>query len=178
MSMTTTLQKYLADNGVSYDILPHSATSSSLSAAHSTHVHGHMVAKPVILEDEAGYLMAVVPATEHVKMGKLNRILDRDMTLAREDELRELFTDCDLGAIPPMGSAYGMQSIIDGIIQFFDRYMPEPFAFGIVMTLVVMLVTWTATDTGPVQVVVAWGDHQLSVWVVLVAAARAVESSG
>jgi len=123
MSMTTTIQKYLADNGVAYDILPHSLTSSSLSAAHSTHVFGHMVAKPVILEDEAGYLMAVIPATDHVKVSKLNRILDRDMILAREDELKDLFFDCDVGAIPPMGSAYGIQSIIDDdLLECSDIY--------------------------------------------------------
>ena len=36
--------------------------------------------------------------------------------------------------------------------------MPEPFAFGLLMTLVAMLVTWGATDAGPIQIVVAWGD--------------------
>jgi len=123
MSMTTTLQKYLAENGVAYDILPHSATSSCLSAANSTHINGHMVAKPVILEDETGYLMAVIPATEHVKVSKLNRILDRDMILAREDELKDLFSDCDVGAIPPIGSAYGVQSIIDDdLLECSDIY--------------------------------------------------------
>ena len=36
--------------------------------------------------------------------------------------------------------------------------MPEPFAFGVLMTLVAMVLTWAATDQGPVDVVVAWGD--------------------
>ncbi len=51
-----------------------------------------------------------------------------------------------------------MQKTIDGIIGFFDRYMPEPFAFGVLMTLLAMVLTWFATEQGPVDVVVAWGD--------------------
>ncbi len=51
-----------------------------------------------------------------------------------------------------------MQKVVDGIISFFDRYMPEPFAFGVLMTLVAMLLTWGATEAQPVEVVVAWGD--------------------
>ena len=51
-----------------------------------------------------------------------------------------------------------MQRLVDGVIYVFDRYMPEPFAFGVMMTLVAMLLTWGATDAGPTDVVVAWGD--------------------
>lgn len=51
-----------------------------------------------------------------------------------------------------------MQRIVGGIIVGFERYMPEPFAFGVLMTLVAMVLTWAATDAAPTQVVVAWGD--------------------
>lgn len=113
MTMTTTVQNFLAKNGVAYDIVPHRMTSTSMNSAQSAHVSGEMVAKSVILEDELGYLMAVVPATRHVKIGKLNRILDRHMGLTTEAELKELFFDCATGAIPPIGPAYNMLSIVD-----------------------------------------------------------------
>ncbi|MGK0222549.1 MAG: short-chain fatty acids transporter [Limisphaerales bacterium] len=51
-----------------------------------------------------------------------------------------------------------MQKVINGIINVFDRYMPEPFAFGLLMTFAAMVLTWLATDNGPMQVLVAWGD--------------------
>ncbi len=51
-----------------------------------------------------------------------------------------------------------MQQLAQGIIRLFDRYMPEPFAFGIVMTFIAMLLAWTATPSTPVEVLVAWGD--------------------
>ena len=51
-----------------------------------------------------------------------------------------------------------MQHAIDRIIRAFDRFMPEPFAFGVLMTLIAMVITWAATDRGPTEVVVSWGD--------------------
>ena len=42
-----------------------------------------------------------------------------------------------------------MQKFIDAVIVAFDRYMPEPFAFGVLMTLVAMLLTWGATEAQP-----------------------------
>ncbi len=111
--MTTTLQEYLTQNGIEFEILPQHSSSTSLASTRCTHVRGHLIAKPVIFEDKTGFLMAVVPANERVKVGKLNRMLNRDMSLAREEDLRNLFADCDSGAIPPIGSAYGIQSIID-----------------------------------------------------------------
>jgi Ala-tRNA(Pro) deacylase len=113
MTMTTTLQKFLTQNGIDFDIIPHRPTSTSINTAQTVHINGKFVAKSVILEDELGYLMAVVPASEHVMLDKLNKILDRQMELAPEAELTKVFFDCEPGAIPPIGSAYGIQSIID-----------------------------------------------------------------
>lgn len=113
MTMTATVQSYLANNGIAFDVIPHRMTTTSVSTAQSAHVDARLVAKPVILEDEMGYLMAIVPANEHVRIGRLNKILNRHMGLATEQELRGLFSDCDLGAIPPLAPAYNMQFIVD-----------------------------------------------------------------
>lgn len=113
MAIALTLRKYLDDNGVAYDVLPHSHTSSSMNTAQSAHISGKKLAKSVILEDDDGYLMAVIPATEHVQFRKVNHALNRHMGMAIESELEPLFSDCELGAIPPVGEAYSMESIVD-----------------------------------------------------------------
>ncbi|MCI0505936.1 MAG: YbaK/EbsC family protein [Gammaproteobacteria bacterium] len=113
MSISTTLQKFLAQQGIGYDIVPHRHTGTSMNAAGTAHVPAAKVAKSVILEDENGYLMAVVPADHHVKIGKLNRFLGRKMGLATETELKALFSDCEPGAIPPVGQAFGIDTIVD-----------------------------------------------------------------
>lgn len=113
MAIGLTLRKYLAENGVAYDVLPHTHTSSSMNTAQSAHISGKNLAKSVILEDDKGYLMAVVPATEHVKFRKVNHALNRHLGMATEPELETLFSDCELGAIPAVSNAYSMESIVD-----------------------------------------------------------------
>ena len=113
MSMSITLQQYLEQQDIHYELVPHRHTESSMNAAGSAHIPAAKIAKPVILEDENGYLMAVVPAHHHVKINVVNRILSRKLGLATEQELRPLFADCEEGAIPPVGQAYGIETIID-----------------------------------------------------------------
>lgn len=113
MEMANTLVQFLAKSGIAYDRLPHRFTATSLNTAHTAKIPGQVIAKPVILEDDMGYIMAVIPASQHVKIRALNRLLGRNMGLATEAELKHLFKDCVLGAIPPVGHAYGMKTIVD-----------------------------------------------------------------
>ena len=77
------------------------------------HVPGHQLAKSVVLEDDEGFVMAVLPSTCHVRLGVLSRELNRPLRLATEAQLRDLFADCETGAIPPVGLAYGIPTIVD-----------------------------------------------------------------
>ena len=113
MAMAFTLQKYLDRKGVNYELFQHPYTSSCMQSAEVAHIHGDQIAKGVVLGDDIGYLMAVVPATHHVQLGKLHNTLDRYLGLVTEQELADLFKDCDVGAIPPLGDAYGMPVVMD-----------------------------------------------------------------
>ena len=97
MSIPVTLQHYLDRCGVKYDVLTHRYSGNSLKTAEEAGVSGENIAKSVILEDDRGYLMAVVPATHHVELGLLGRQLNRHLGLATEKELTQLFSDCDPG---------------------------------------------------------------------------------
>ena len=113
MDIAPTLVKQLAHLGIAYDIIPHHYSDSSINVAHAAHIPEHKMVKPVILEDDKGYVMALVPANQHVKIRELNMYLNRQMGLATEQEIKHLFSDCDLGAIPPIGDAYGMEVVCD-----------------------------------------------------------------
>lgn len=113
MAIAITLKQYLTKKGVDYEVVPHERTPTSLAAAHAAHVPDDQVAKPVILEDEKGFLMAVVPASHRIELGKLHSTLHRNFGLATEMELAALFQDCELGAIPAVGPAYGVPVIVD-----------------------------------------------------------------
>ena len=113
MDIANTLVKQLAKHGISYDTVHHGYSSSSLHAAHSANIPAAKLVKPVILEDDHGYVMALVPANHYVKINELNMLLDRHMGLATEEELAHLFSDCERGALPPVGDAYGMTTVVD-----------------------------------------------------------------
>ena len=66
-----------------------------------------------MLEDDKGFLMAVVPASHKVDLGAVRRQLNRELGLATDRELVELFKDCEPGALPPLGLAYGIDTILD-----------------------------------------------------------------
>lgn len=117
MAIAITLEEYLDKSGIEYDVLPHAHTETSLDTAHKTHIPPEQVAKSVILEDEDGYLMAVIPASHHIELGQLSRQLERRLGLATEDELSNLFDDCDLGAVPPIGEAYHMEVVMDDSLE-------------------------------------------------------------
>lgn len=113
MAISITLKEYLDQSDVNYDVLPHPYSSSSMQTAQAAHVPGQQIAKAVLLEDDDGYLLAVVPATHRVELGILRRQLNRELWLASEGELADLFHDCALGAVPPLGRAYGFDMVVD-----------------------------------------------------------------
>jgi Ala-tRNA(Pro) deacylase len=113
VSIAASVQDYLAREGVAYDTIAHEHTQDSAHSAQAAHIPGDRLAKCVMLEDDQGYLMAVVPATHKVDLGALHRELNRNLGLATDRELAELFRDCELGALPPLGLAYGIEAILD-----------------------------------------------------------------
>lgn len=113
MSIAVSVERRLRQMGVSFDVIEHQHTSNSTHSAQAAHVPGHQLAKCVVLEDEQGYVMAVLPATRRVDLGTLHRRLGRKLGLATEHEIASLFGDCELGAIPPLGDAYGIDVIVD-----------------------------------------------------------------
>ena len=113
MSIAAKVQTCLSLSGVPYDIVEHPRTSNSTHTAQAAHVPGARVAKSVVLEDGDKYLMAVVPATDHVDLGALHRRLGRAIGLATEEEVAKVFADCEPGAVPPFGQVYGIETILD-----------------------------------------------------------------
>lgn len=113
MAIAITLKDFLETSGVHYDIVDHPYSVSSMYTATEAHVSGEQLAKGVVLKDDKGYLVAVVPATHHVQLGKLRKQYNRYFSLADERDLHALFYDCSVGAVPPIGDAYGVDVIFD-----------------------------------------------------------------
>jgi Ala-tRNA(Pro) deacylase len=117
MPIATRLKWYLDASGIRYEVLPHPHSSSSQETARQAHVPAERLAKPVLLEDERGYVMAIVPASHRVDLERLNQQLHRELELAREREIADLFHDCERGAMPPLGGPYRVPTVYDDALS-------------------------------------------------------------
>ena len=117
MAIATTLKSYLESHHVEYDMVKHPRSDTALESAHAAHVPSHQVAKAVVLEDELGYIVTVLPSTNRLDMDWVNQTLGRNLEMANEDELPSLFQDCEFGAVPALGDAYGLDVIWDDQLQ-------------------------------------------------------------
>jgi len=116
MSIAPTLQRHL-DRNVTYDVITHEATMSSTRTAQACHVSGDRLAKAIVLRHDGGYMLAVLPASHHIRLTDLKRQVGDDVALADEGEIERLFPDCALGAVPAVGECYGLDVIVDDTIQ-------------------------------------------------------------
>ena len=117
MAISITLAEYLENEGIAYDLVVHPHTSSSLESAESAHIPGDNLAKSVVLEDQNGYVLAVIPSTHKLDLESLQQYLGRKVDLVSEMRLNQLFHDCELGAIPPIGKAYGYVTVMDSSLM-------------------------------------------------------------
>jgi Ala-tRNA(Pro) deacylase len=117
MPIAQTLKKYLTKKRAKYDVVSHEPTRSSLQTAEASHIPGDRLAKAVLLRDDMGYAIAVLPASRHIRLSDLKRQFGDDVRLASEREIAELFSDCARGAIPALGECYGLDTVIDDSIE-------------------------------------------------------------
>lgn len=113
MAIASRVHDYMTRHGLRYDVLDHPPSHCSMETAQLAHVPGDSLAKTVVLEDDYGYLMAVLPSTQHVRLGWLGKELNCRLRLASEAEIARMFTDCEPGAVPPLGVAYGLRTVVD-----------------------------------------------------------------
>jgi Ala-tRNA(Pro) deacylase len=103
----------LARENINYSLVPHAHSESSDTTAEAAHVSGERLAKGVVLKDNRGYVLAVIPATHALETGTLSQKVRRPLTMASEAEITRLFPDCEVGAIPVVGSAYSLTNVMD-----------------------------------------------------------------
>ncbi|WP_207061990.1 aminoacyl-tRNA deacylase [Motiliproteus sp. SC1-56] len=110
---TQTLKQYLDARDVPYVVLTHSPAYTAQEVAQSAHIRGHLLAKSVVLSIDNQLALAVIPASQHIDLVDLKRSIRAfKLDLASEDDFKDLFPGCELGALPPFGNLYGMQVYI------------------------------------------------------------------
>ena len=108
------LDDFLKHAHVPFTAFQHAAAFSAQQQAAKSHVPGRSWAKTVICFADDEPIAAVVPAHLMVDLEQV-RALARAVTLrlAREQELAEICPDCELGAVSPFTSRWGMRVFVD-----------------------------------------------------------------
>ncbi|MFP2769277.1 aminoacyl-tRNA deacylase [Oceanisphaera sp. KMM 10153] len=125
MAMSIKLKQYLDQHNIPFDTVHHSYAEGATQSAIASHVPLAQMAKAVILErDDGKSVMAVLPAADTVDFQRLNYLIHSQVQLAKEGVLARWFDDCDPGAIPALGEAYALDTLVDDdVLGMADIYM-------------------------------------------------------
>jgi len=120
--VTFTVQEFLRQGNVAYTVFPHPPAFTAQEEAAVTHVPGRNWAKAVVCFADGAPVQAVVPADREVDLERLADLAKaQDMRLADESELRWLYPDCELGAMPPLGPLYRQAVFVDEALTMDDE---------------------------------------------------------
>jgi Ala-tRNA(Pro) deacylase len=118
MAIAQNVAGLLKSSGVAYEILKHPQAFTAQEVAATVHVTGKEVAKTIVVDVDGKFVMAVIPAPHKVSLKLLKEFLGaKEVRLASEGELTQLFPDCEVGAMPPFGNLYNMPVCISAALQ-------------------------------------------------------------
>lgn len=108
------LKRFLESEGVKYVTMSHSQAFTAQEIAASAHIPGKELAKTVMVKIDGDMAMAVLPADDRVDRHLLKQAAGAEtVELASESEFKDLFSNCELGAMPPFGNLWGMTVFAD-----------------------------------------------------------------
>jgi Ala-tRNA(Pro) deacylase len=114
--------EFLNKSGVRYEVSEHEPAFSAQGMAAAEHEPGRYVAKPVIVKADGKYVMCVLSACYKIDLRTLKKRLGaKKVELAEENEVGELFGDCEIGAEPPFGNLYDLPTIMDKALETDDH---------------------------------------------------------
>src|SRR5436309_9394307 len=120
------VQNFLQQRNVPFRMLDHEPTYAAQRLAQIVHVSGEEVAKVVLLRADDGYVLAVLPATRSVNIDRVRELVGAAaVKLATEPECGTCFPDCELCALPPFGSKYGLRTLVDRSLSEDDEIVFE-----------------------------------------------------
>ncbi len=103
------LEEYLQNQNINYITINHARAYCAQEIAACTHIPGNELAKTVMVKVDGKMAMAVLTANDKVDFDLLQKVSGAQrVELADENEFKDLFPGCDIGAMPPFGNLYGM----------------------------------------------------------------------
>lgn len=108
------LQQYLSEHEVRYDVQHHRPVYTMQEVAAEVREKGRSVAKVFIADADGSPIMLVLAAPDHVDYERVREYLGvQSVGRAREEQFKQWFPDCEVGAMPPFGNLYGVPVYLD-----------------------------------------------------------------
>lgn len=112
------LKEFLESHKVRFVSISHSTAYTAQEIAASAHIHGKEMAKTVMVKLDNKMTMVVLPASSKIDFDLLRNATGAEkVVLASEQEFKDMFPGCIVGAMPPFGNLWG-----------FDVYVEESLA--------------------------------------------------
>ena len=115
------VQDFLQQRGIHAESISHQPALTLEQVAQQLFVPVYQFARATLLRDAKGYLLAVIPVGKSIDFVALKAALGRDLELAWPEEYTEVFGAIHTGSIPPLGSLYGIATIIDTTFANSDK---------------------------------------------------------
>jgi Ala-tRNA(Pro) deacylase len=121
MPLSERLRSFLDSHHAEYTLTTHATAFTAREVAAAEHLPPREVAKTVVIFGDGACHMIVIPASKLVDFHEVRPTLGlAQVRLATEDELGNLFPDCELGAEPPFGPLYGFPVYLDASLAAQD----------------------------------------------------------
>lgn len=107
------IKEFLDQNHLKYVAIKHSRAFTAQEIAASAHIHGKKIAKTVVLKVDGKLVFAVLPASYKIDIEMLQESLGNDnIRLANEQEFKDKCPGCEVGAMPPMGNLFNIDTYV------------------------------------------------------------------
>jgi Ala-tRNA(Pro) deacylase len=109
------LMTWLDSEGIGYELHEHDRSLTAMATARAEGVDPHTFEKVVwVRSADDGDALIVLDANDHLDLAKAKDVLRSGrVQLVSEAELAELAPDCDPGAMPAVGSLFGLPTYAD-----------------------------------------------------------------
>jgi prolyl-tRNA editing enzyme YbaK/EbsC (Cys-tRNA(Pro) deacylase) len=112
MTATPGLGALLRTSGVEYATVPH-GPRTRLDGRTWAPTRAEQAARTLLLVDEGGYALAIIPRDNHVDFGAMESEFGRRMGLATPDEIARLFPGLPPRALPPIAEGLNLATYVD-----------------------------------------------------------------
>ncbi len=119
--LSTRLKEYLDSHQVKYATISHTPAYTAGEIAAEAHISGKELAKTVMVKLDGKLAMAVLPADRKIEFQLLKEATGAgQVELAHEQEFKDQFPDCEVGAMPPFGNLYDMDVYVEEALSWDD----------------------------------------------------------